>query len=75
MVVLWNDKTSENRLLHLNMDSKCVVMNLNKDNCGLKGSDKKLIYFGEFWSRITSGAARGGSSCGRTLLTAASEEA
>lgn len=41
------------------MDSKCVVMNLNKDNCGLKGSDKKLIYFGEFWSRITSGAARG----------------
>lgn len=44
-------RTSEERLLQPNMDSKCILTKLNKNNCALKGYNTKLIYFGEFWSR------------------------
>lgn len=38
-------------LLWTYLDSTCVLMKLYENNCALRGSNKKLIDFTEFWER------------------------
>lgn len=37
------------------MDSKCIVMKININNCAFRGSENKLISFGGFWKRHQTG--------------------